>query len=157
MHIDIRLKAREVDKVSCEGINFDRFAHIKDKDFTAVSINAGLKDESNGLWDSHKVADDIRVSHGNGPARLNLLLKERDDGTVAAKDVAETNGDEFRRSMSERIRKVLIMERLVLAVCRRICVVEGVFTARIPILAVSLGQSHCIAKMSRDFGSCSSF
>ncbi len=53
-----------------------------------------MENERNGFGDGHEVASDVFVGDGDWPAVFDLLEEERDDGAVAAEDVAEADGDE---------------------------------------------------------------
>src|SRR5690606_22372692 len=53
--------------------NLDRLAHIEDKNLSSTTHSSGFENELTRLWNSHKIADDIRMRQCNGPALLNLF------------------------------------------------------------------------------------
>ncbi len=95
LDVDVRLVAGQADQVLREVRDLDRAAHVKDEDLAAVRVGACQKDKADRLRDRHEVADDVRMGDRNRTALLNLLLEDRDDGTVGAQDVAEADGDEL--------------------------------------------------------------
>ena len=76
-------------------VDFHRFAHIEDIDFATVAHTSGFKHQTACLGNGHKVANNIAVSDGHGAAGSNLLAKQRNHRTVAAKDIAKSGGDKL--------------------------------------------------------------
>ena len=90
-----RLSA-ELDEVSGEVDDFDRFAHIEDEDFAILPHGACLHDELAGLRDGHEIADHIGMCDRDGAARADLRFKEREDAAGRPEDISETDGAEAR-------------------------------------------------------------
>ena len=65
-------------------------AHIEDKYLVATTHCCRLHNQSAGLWNGHKEASDIWVSHGHGAACDNLLTEARNYRAVAAQHITES-------------------------------------------------------------------
>ena len=75
--------------------NSDRFTHIEDKYFAAMSHCSCLKNELASLWNEHEETYDVRMCHRNRTALLYLFLENRNDRTVRAQHIAKAGGDEL--------------------------------------------------------------
>ena len=101
------------DQVSCQRIDPDRASHVKDEDLPAFCVGACEHDQADGLRDRHEVADDVRMRDRNRAALLDLLLKDRDDGAVAAQYIAEPHSDEFRFDVFEDFARAVLVRVLI--------------------------------------------
>ena len=91
----VRFKAGKLDEVPCQRIDLDGTAHIEHKDLAALGIGARQQNQTDRLRNGHKVADDIRMRHGDRAASCNLLFEQRNHGPVASQNVAESDGDKL--------------------------------------------------------------
>ena len=101
LDIHVGLEAGEADQVAGQGVDLHGRAHIKDEDLAAVGVGPGKHHEADGLGNRHKIANNIRVGHGNRAALGDLLLKEGDHGTVGTQDIPEADGDELGSHIPE--------------------------------------------------------
>ena len=97
--IHIRFQSGETDKVTSQGVDFNRRAHIQNEYFSAFGIGTCLEDERDSLRHGHEVADDVRVGHGDGTAFSDLLFEEGHDGAVGTEDVTETDSNKLCRRL----------------------------------------------------------
>lgn len=88
LYLDV-VCSRQLYHPPCEVYNLHGLAHLEDKYLTALAACAGFEDELAGFRNEHEVADDVRVGNRYRTTVAYLLLEEWDDGTVAAKDIAE--------------------------------------------------------------------
>ena len=94
--ISLRLEAGQADQVAGQVVDLHRLTHVEDEDLAAPGVGACLQDQTHRFRDGHEVADDVRVGDCHRAAGLDLLLKERDDGAVAAQYIPKADGDELR-------------------------------------------------------------
>ena len=75
--------------------NLDRLAHVEDEDFSAVALGSGFQHQLAGFRDEHEETHDALVRDGDRTAAADLLLEERNDGTVGTQHVAKAGGDKL--------------------------------------------------------------
>ena len=75
--------------------NLDGGAHVEDEDFASLAHGAGFEDEFACLGDEHEEADDVGMGDGDGSSLTELLLKDRDNTTIASEYVAKACRDEL--------------------------------------------------------------
>ena len=93
------LRSAQFDHTFSHVGNAHRFAHIKDENFSTLTMCARFEYQLAGFWDEHKEANDVWMSHCDGASSLNLAAEERNDRTVRAQDVAEARRYELRLSL----------------------------------------------------------
>ena len=81
----------ELDQVLGKIQNLHRFSHIKDENLTALCIGSCLKDQRHRLRNRHKVTDDVGVCHGHRTTGRDLLLEQRNDASVGAKNISKAD------------------------------------------------------------------
>ena len=94
LDVYIRGQSGESDQVPGHVVDLHRLTHVEDEDFAALRVVRRLEHQGDGLRDGHEVADDTLIGDGHRPPLRDLLLEERDDGTVGAEDVTEADRDE---------------------------------------------------------------
>ena len=62
--------------------NLHRLTHIEHENLASPAHRAGLKNQTAGLRNQHKVTDDVRVGNRNGTSTANLLLENRNHASV---------------------------------------------------------------------------
>src|SRR5215475_1948209 len=87
-----RLEAGEPDHISGQVVDLDVFPHIQDKDLSATAHGGGLQYQLHSLRDQHEVSLRIRVGNGDRAAAPDLLFKGWKHATVAAQNIAESDG-----------------------------------------------------------------
>ena len=90
-----RLESSQFDEVSSQGVDLDGPTHIQHEYLSAVGVGAGQHHQAHRLGDGHKVANDVRVGHGDRAALGDLPLEQRDHGAVAPQHVAEADRHEL--------------------------------------------------------------
>ena len=67
--------ARQLNHALGQIKDLDGLAHIQHEDLSARPHGTRLHDQLCGFGDCHEVANDIRVSNGDGPAAANLFAE----------------------------------------------------------------------------------
>ena len=93
LDIHIRFKAAEADHLARHVVNAHGLPHVEHEHLAALGVSPGLQDERNSLRDRHKEARHALVGNRHRAALGDLLLEQRDNAAVAAKDIAEADGD----------------------------------------------------------------
>jgi hypothetical protein len=78
--------------------DFDRLAHVEDKDFPAAADGAGLHDKLARLGNRHEIAFHIGMGDGNRPAGFDLLAEDGDYAAAAASTLP-------KRTATKRVRQ----------------------------------------------------
>ena len=87
--------ARKSDNILREIDYLHRLAHIEHEYLAALCGSTRLKNKGHSLGDGHEITDDILVSDGYRTAVCYLILEKRNNGTVRAEDIAESDRDEL--------------------------------------------------------------
>lgn len=95
LDIDARLKTGQSDQIDGQIVNPNGFTHIEDEDLPVLRIDRSLQNERNCLRNGHEIADDVLMRDRHGAARFDLLLEQRNDGTIRSQHIAKAHGDEF--------------------------------------------------------------
>ena len=77
LNVLVRAIAGQPDQVPRQHIDLHRLTHIQDEYLAAFGVAARLQHKAHRLRNGHKIADDIRMRHGNGAALSDLLLEQR--------------------------------------------------------------------------------
>src|ERR1039457_7100771 len=96
-------EAREQDEIAGQIQNPDRLAHVQNEDLATLAHGGSLNDELGGLRDRHEVPAHLWMRDGDGLARGDLLFEKGKHASVAAQDVAETDGDILRAAVLEGV------------------------------------------------------
>ena len=89
------LESGQFDQVPGQGIDLHGSTHIQHEDLAALGVGPRQHHQAHRLRNGHEVPDHVRMSHGHWAALGDLLLENRDNGTVAAQYVPETDCHEF--------------------------------------------------------------
>ena len=81
----------QLDQIMHQINNADRVPHVQHVNRTTLTKHARLNYELNRFRDGHKESLHFLMSYGDGSARSNLLLKERDYTAPTSHHVAEAN------------------------------------------------------------------
>ena len=80
--IDIGFIAGKADQILGKVEDLDGLAHVQHEQLVLLRHGARLEHKRRSLGNGHEIADDARVRHGDGAARGDLALEERDDRAV---------------------------------------------------------------------------
>ena len=89
-------ETRKADHGAGQIVDLHRRSHLQDENLAAFRHGSGLDDELRGFRDRHEIADDFRMGHGDGAARLDLVSEQPDDRAGRIQDVAEAHHREDR-------------------------------------------------------------
>src|SRR5690606_16820172 len=95
----------QADQVARQIDDLHRLTHVEHEDAAALSHHAGLQHQLRRFRNGHEVTADLRMGDGDGAAGGNLFAEFGDDTAGAAKQVAETHGDEARPFGRKRLTK----------------------------------------------------
>src|SRR6267142_3235659 len=87
-------EARKKTESARDFINIQRFPHIEDKRFSAVTLSRCMQDQAYGLGNGHEVSRRSRISDSNRSALLNLIAEKAEHAARTSGHVPETHAHE---------------------------------------------------------------
>src|ERR1041384_2724913 len=85
---------RKPDQLSRQVNNFDRLAHVEGEYFTTGTERGALQHQSYRFRDRHEIPRNLRMGYGDGPARGNLFIEDRDHAAGGSQHVPKPDRHE---------------------------------------------------------------
>src|SRR5579883_239880 len=102
LDILVRNEAGKADQGASQIEYPDGLAHIQYKDLGTLAHRGRLQNQLHCFSNGHEVAAHVGVGNGDWPAGRNLLLKERNNASVAAQNIPKADRNELGSALAGR-------------------------------------------------------
>ena len=94
LDVPVRLIAGQSDHILRQLQNFHGTAHVQHEQLVLLGHGSRLQHQLGSFGNSHEIADDTLVRHGDGAARRDLAAEQGHHGAVGTKHIAEAHRGE---------------------------------------------------------------